>query len=415
MKPLISFSQANLYWAKLGLISFGGPAGQIALMHQELVERRQWLSEQQFLHALNFCMLLPGPEAQQLATYIGWLLHGRWGGIIAGSLFILPSLLLMLGLGYAYMQFGNLPIAQSLLWGIKPAVLALVAFAALRIGKKTLHHPSLFVIAVLALVSVALLHISFPLVILCAGIVGWLLRHRIEQKHSAILPHQLKRQAESGTWRSVGLVGLGIFFMAMTGLIVLFGLQHTLTHMAWFFTKSALLTFGGAYAVLPYISHAMVDQYQWISAAQMMDGLALGETTPGPLIMVISFVSFVVGWNQQLFGADALLSSALVASLVASFFTFLPSFVMVLMGAPLIEASHQHIHLKAPLTAISAAVVGVIVNLAIFFASHVFWHEGKLDELSIGLAIVAFIVLQKQKASPLLVILACALIGVTLK
>jgi chromate transporter len=412
MKTSISLSQACRYWAKLGLISFGGPAGQIALMHQELVDKRKWISEKQFLHALNFCMLLPGPEAQQLATYIGWLLHGRWGGIIAGTLFVLPAFILMLVLGYSYMMFGSLPVAQAILWGIKPAVVALVAFAALRIAKKTLHHRSLFLIAAMALISVAVFNISFPIVIFFAGLIGWLLRHQIEPQDSANSP-MLKSSSHSSShaWLSVGIIGLAIFAVGITSLLVIFGQHHVLTSMAWFFTKSALLTFGGAYAVLPYISHALVDQYQWLTPAQMIDGLALGETTPGPLIMVISFVSFVAGWNQHIFGTDALLASALAASAVATFFTFLPSFVMVLMGAPLIEASHQQLHLKAPLTGISAAVVGVIINLAIFFASHVFWHEHRLDYWSLALAIVAFIVLQKQKASPLVVILACALIG----
>ncbi len=412
MHNLISFRQALYYWLKLGLISFGGPAGQIAIMHHDLVEKRKWLSEQQFIHALNFCMLLPGPEAQQLAIYIGWLIHGKWGGIVAGTLFILPALLLMLGLGYGYMMYGTLPMVQSILWGIKPAVLALVLFAAYRIANKTLHHRLLKGIALFALIAVWQVHLSFPVVILMAGFAGWLLRHQLHQAVdlSALDIRHVQTNIQSSFIKTTLLSSL-IFISVISTLIWAFGAQHMLTQSAWFYTKSALLTFGGAYAVLPYIAHALVEQFQWISPAQMMDGLALGETTPGPLIMVISFVSFVAGWNQALFGSHDLLLSGVIASLVATFFTFLPSYVMVLLGAPLIQASGQQLHLKAPLSAISAAVVGVIMHLAIYFGHHVLWIAQGLDLYAMLLALLTFYLLQKQQASPLLVILACAGIG----
>lgn len=424
----ISFSEAVQYWLKLGFISFGGPAGQIAIMHQDLVERRQWISEQQFMHALNFCMLLPGPEAQQLAIYIGWLMHGKWGGIVAGTLFILPALLLMWLLGYSYMLYGSLPMAQSLLWGIKPAVVALVLFAAYRIAKKTLHHRALKIIALAALVAVGVAQIAFPWVILLAALLGWCLRHRLHQAVdlSALAVSKQAQPLRTSLLRTL-LVSSAIFVLAIGVLTWQFGAQSILVNSAWFYSKCALLTFGGAYAVLPYIADALVQQLQWLSPAQMMDGLALGETTPGPLIMVISFVSFVAGWNQAILspneGTQALLWAGLLSSSVATFFTFFPSYVMVLLGAPLIQASGQQIHLKAPLSAISAAVVGVIVNLALYFAKDVFlqaqsvasdpnvvsWH---IDFAALALSVLSFMLLKKHQASPLLVILACAGFGV---
>lgn len=424
----ISFSQALSYWLKLGFISFGGPAGQIAIMHQDLVERRQWLSEQQFMHALNFCMLLPGPEAQQLAIYIGWLMHGKWGGIVAGTLFILPSLLLMWLLGYSYMVYGGLPMAQALLWGIKPAVVALVLFAAYRIGKKTLQHTALKIIALAALVAVWMAHIAFPWVILLAALVGWLLRHRLHQAVdlSALAVSKQAQPLRTSLLRTLLVSGV-IFGLTIGWLLWQFGAQHMLVKSAWFYSKSAMLTFGGAYAVLPYIADALVQQLQWLSAAQMMDGLALGETTPGPLIMVISFVSFVAGWNQAVLspseGTQALLWAGLLSSSAATFFTFFPSYVMVLLGAPLIQASGQQIYLKAPLSAISAAVVGVIVNLALYFAKDVFFQQQSIasdpnviswhiDFAALALSLLSFMLLKKHQASPLYVILACAGLGV---
>ncbi len=387
----VSRAQAFAYWLKLGCISFGGPAGQIALMHAELVEKRRWISERRFLHALNFCMMLPGPEAQQLATYIGWLMHGRLGGLIAGGLFVLPSLLLLMLLSWLYLTYGQLPLVAGFLSGIKPAVVAIILFAAWRIAKRTLGNVWLIGIAISALLAIAALHTPFPFVILFAAIAGTLLqRYRpdalVVSAHKATASEShapalidddttLAHLASSSSLSAL-LVGIGLIALLLTTLFLALGFDHTLARMGLFFTQSALLTFGGAYAVLPYVVEHAVNQYHWLTAAQMLDGLALGETTPGPLIMIVAFVGFVGGWTHALFGADQLLAAGIAGACVATLFTFLPSFVFIFSGAPWIERSRGNLHLQAPLTAISEAVVGVIVNLGLYFGTHVFFLDG---------------------------------------
>ncbi|MDQ6684661.1 MAG: chromate efflux transporter, partial [Pseudomonadota bacterium] len=390
MRPLApSFGQACLYWLKLGFVSFGGPAGQIALMHAELVERRRWISESRFLHALNYCMLLPGPEAQQLATYIGWLMHRTWGGIVAGGLFVLPSLLILIALSWIYMAHGSIPAVAGVLHGIKPAVTAIVVFAAYRIGLRALRNRWLWGIAVAAFVAIFALRVPFPLIVLAAGLVGHL-GGRIVPGHFTIGGGHGKAEKSFGpawidddtpppahatfSWprfARVLVVFLLLWGLALGGLTALYGWEAVLTRMAWFFTKAALLTFGGAYAVLPYVYQGAVDDYRWLAPTQMIDGLALGETTPGPLIMVVSFVGFVGGWSRALFGPDALLAAGATAAAVVTFFTFLPSFLFILLGAPFIESTHGNLKFTAPLAGITAAVVGVIVSLAAFFTYHV--------------------------------------------
>jgi len=409
--PPVPLSRADAFrfWLKLGFISFGGPAGQIAVMHEELVERRRWISENRFLHALNYCMLLPGPEAQQLATYIGWLMHRTWGGIVAGGLFVLPSLFILVGLSWVYMAFGNVPVIAGLFYGIKPAVTALVVHAAYRIGSRTLKNGWLWGIAIAAFVAIFALQAPFPLIVLAAGLIGYFGGRHAPGQFTAGGGHGASRkdfgpalidddtptpQHARFTWarfRLVLLTFLGLWLVAIGGLALVFGWDAVLTQMAWFFTKAALLTFGGAYAVLPYVYQGAVDHYQWLTGPQMIDGLALGETTPGPLIMVVAFVGFVGGWTQAVFGADALFLAGTVAATVVTFFTFLPSFFFILLGAPFIETTHGNLKFTAPLTGITAAVVGVILNLATFFAYHVLWPQGlsgrfEWGSLVIGLA-----------------------------
>jgi len=392
--PAPSFWQAFAYWLKLGFISFGGPAGQIALMHEELVVRRRWISENRFLHALNYCMVLPGPEAQQLAIYIGWLLHRTWGGIVAGTLFVLPSLFILVALSWVYLAFGHVPVVAGVFYGIKPAVTALVVHAAWRIGSRALKNAWLWAIAAAAFVAIFALGTPFPLIVLTAGLAGHLGgrfapdRFRTGGGHgqaakgfgpALIDDHTPTPDHARFSWRrfrAVLGVCLGLWLAAIGALAAVWGWHATLTQMAWFFTKAALLTFGGAYAVLPYVYQGAVDHFQWLTAPQMIDGLALGETTPGPLIMVVSFVGFVGGWTRALFGSDALFLSGAAAAAVVTFFTFLPSFCFILLGAPFIESTHGQLKFTAPLTAITAAVVGVIVNLAVFFAYHVLWPQG---------------------------------------
>jgi chromate transporter len=429
----VSFKQALKYWLKLGFISFGGPAGQISMMHQELVEKRRWLSEKRFLHALNYTMVLPGPEAQQLATYIGWLMHGVWGGIAAGVLFVLPSLFILIALTWIYLAFGDVSAVAGVLYGIKPAVTAIVLFAAFRIGSKALTNNVLRVIAILAFLSIFTLHIPFPYIVLVAGIVGFLGSKIAKDKfqlgeHSSdkgnygialidddtpIPSHAKFKLSRFITYLLIGLlIGVAI----MLGLIITYGLEGTLTQMGVFFTKAALVTFGGAYAVLPYVYQGGVEQFSWLTGTQMMDGLALGETTPGPLIMVVSFVGFVGAWTKEIFGADALFLAGVAGASIATIFTFLPSFLFILLGAPMIEATRDDIKFTAPLSAITAAVVGVILNLATFFALHTFFPQGSnnsFEWFSAVIALTAFIALVKYKVSVVWVIGISSLIGLS--
>jgi len=433
--PPVSFAEALRFWLKLGFISFGGPAGQISVMHQELVERRHWISERRFLHALNYCMLLPGPEAQQLATYIGWLLHRTWGGIVAGGLFILPSLFILTGLSWIYMAYGDVPIVTGIFYGIKPAVTAIVVFAAFRIGSKALKNAWLWAMAAASFVGVFAFHAPFPAIVLAAGILGYVggrispehftvgTGHKTAETHyepAVIDDHTPVPRHARFSWPSFWMhlgVGLGLWVAAFGGLVAACGWEHTLAEMGWFFTKAALLTFGGAYAVLPYVYQGAVEHYQWLTPLQMIDGLALGETTPGPLIMVVTFVGFVGGWTKSLFGPDALPWAGIVAATVVTFFTFLPSFLFILIGGPLVESTHGDVTFTAPLTGITAAVVGVILNLALFFAYHVLWPEGFSGSIEwrLGLiGIAAFVALYRYKASILHVVGGCALLGMVL-
>ncbi|HSV71890.1 MAG TPA: chromate efflux transporter [Methylibium sp.] len=428
----VSFAEALRFWLKLGFISFGGPAGQIAIMHTELVERRRWISERRFLHALNYCMLLPGPEAQQLATYIGWLMHRTWGGIVAGALFVLPSLFILIALSWIYLRFGDVPVVAGLFYGIKPAVTALVLHAAHRIGTRALKHPALWVLAAAAFVAIFAFDAPFPAIVAAAALIGHFGGRHAPQVFAmggghgaakasygpALIDDDTPTPAHARFSRphlaKVLAVGLGLWGAAMAALVAAQGLQATLAQMGWFFTKAALLTFGGAYAVLPYVYQGAVEQHHWLSAPQMIDGLALGETTPGPLIMVVAFVGFVGGWAKAVLGPDALFLGAALAAGVATFFTFLPSFVFILAGGPAVEATHGRLGYTAPLTAITAAVVGVIVNLALFFAYHVLWPQGfggRFDGVSALIAVAAAVALFRFKVGVMPLLGACAAAG----
>jgi len=428
----VSLLEALAYWLKLGFISFGGPAGQISMMHQELVERRRWISEHRFLHALNYTMVLPGPEAQQLATYIGWLMHGVKGGLIAGILFVLPSLFILIALTWIYLEYGNTQIVAGVLYGVKPAVTAIVLFAAYRIGSRALKNNVLRAMALLAFIAIFFFHIPFPIIVLAAGVLGFIGSKVTPQYFSGSL-HSSEVHDSYGpalidddtpapshikfNWARLIIfiaAGVAIWVGVMMLLFFKYGWDHTLTQMSLFFSKAALVTFGGAYAVLPYVYQGGVDQFQWLTGTQMIDGLALGETTPGPLIMVVTFVGFVGGWTKELFGPEMLLLAGIAAACVATFFTFLPSFLFIFIGGPVIEATREDLHFTAPLLGITAAVVGVVVNLAIFFAYHVLLpagFEGKFDWVSMLIGFVAFIALFKFRIDIVKVIVGCAIFG----
>ncbi|MBZ9667649.1 chromate efflux transporter [Pseudomonas sp. LMG 31766] len=427
----VSLLQAFWFWLKLGLISFGGPAGQISIMHQELVEKRRWLSERRFLHALNYCMLLPGPEAQQLATYIGWLMHRTWGGVIAGALFVLPSLLILIVLSWVYLVFGDVPLVAGIFYGIKPAVTAIVVQAAWRIGGRVLKNAWLCAIATAAFVAIFALQLPFPLIVLGAALVGYI-GGRLAPQHFAVgaghgeaggahapaliddgtrLAHTHFRSSRLAL---ILLVGAVLWLLPMGLLTLAFGWQGTLTQMGWFFTKAALLTFGGAYAVLPYVYQGAIEHYGWLTPRQMIDGLALGETTPGPLIMVVAFVAFVGAYGQPVFGGDSAFASGALAAVLVTWFTFLPSFLFILAGGPLVESTHGQLKFTAPLTGITAAVVGVILNLALFFGYHVLWPEGfggTFDWVSALITLGAGVALLGFKRGVIETIAGCAAVG----
>ena len=428
----VGFWEALRFWLKLGFISFGGPAGQIAIMHTELVERRRWISEKRFLHALNYCMLLPGPEAQQLATYIGWLMHRTRGGLVAGALFVLPSLFILIALSWIYIAFGEMPLVAGLFYGIKPAVTALVVHAAHRIGSRALKNGWLWGIAGAAFVAIFALDAPFPLIVLLAAVIGHFGGRHVPQVFVVDGGHGVAKQSygpalidddtptpgharfKRSRLVQVLVIGLSLWLSAMALLVAAYGFEGALTQMGWFFTKAALLTFGGAYAVLPYVYQGAVEQHQWLSGTQMIDGLALGETTPGPLIMVVAFVGFIGGWTKQVFGPDALFLAGAAAASVVTFFTFLPSFIFILAGGPVIESTHGNLKFTAPLTAITAAVVGVILNLAMFFAYHVLWPKGfagPFDWISALIALGATVALFRFKMGVMPLLAICALIG----
>ena len=432
----LTLAEASRFWFKLGWVSFGGPAGQIALLHRELVERRRWLSERRYLHALNYCMLLPGPEAMQLATYLGWLMHGVPGGLIAGGLFVIPSVFVLTALASVYALWGQLSLLASVFAVLKPAVLAIVLMAAWRIGRRTLRTPLLVALAIAGFLALAAFNLPYPIVVIAAGLIGLIAARLRPALLLASRPHgaaAAKDAADPGDalhddhtespeharlsrrrFAFTLLIWAMALLVPLAALVVAGGWNGSLALMARFFTRVALLSFGGAYAVLPYVAQGAVEHFGWLSAPQMLDGLALGETTPGPLIMVVAFVGFMGGWNQALAAGASPWLPALAAVLVTVWFTFLPSFGFILAGAPLVEATRGDLRLGAPLSAITAVVVGVIASLALFFAGPVLFSNGVFQPWA-GLVVIAALIAQlKLRWNVLQVIGAAAGLGVAL-
>ncbi len=427
----VTLGEAFKYWLKLGFISFGGPAGQISMMHQELVEKRRWISEHRYLHALNYCMLLPGPEATQLAIYVAWLMHGILGGVIAGVLFFLPSFFLLSLLAGIYLAWGDVPLVQGIFYGIKPAVVAVVLFAAWRIGSRALKNEVLWGMAALAFIGIFVFDIGFPWIVLAAAILGAIGGKLMPAKFKgggghgasnkeygpAIIDDDTPTPAHAKfSWTRLAVKLVVFVLIWLAAMLVLRG-DQALSEMGMFFTKAAFLTIGGAYAVLPYVYQGGVEHFGWLTGPQMMDGLALGETTPGPLIMIVTWVGYLGGVAKEVFGNSV--SAGLAGAAVATFFTFLPSFLFILVGGPLVEATRNELKFTAPLTGITAAVVGVVLNLAAFFAWHTFWPQATMDAPFSGtfewfpviVAIAAFVALWKYKADIMKVIGVCAMLG----
>ena len=423
-----SFAEAFRFWLKLGFISFGGPSGQIAIMHAELVEKRRWISEARFLHALNYCMLLPGPEAQQLAIYVGWLLHKTPGGLVAGILFVLPSMFILWALSYVYVAFGNVGWVAAVFYGLKPAVLAIVASAVIRIGQRALKNVVMWTIAVSAFAAIYFFKVPFPVIIFTSGLIGLIGGKLWKDKFFVFSAHGSEGDSVvSDTDASpehtrpsfaraikVCAVGLLCWWLPILLLGICLGWTHTLSREAMFFSKAAMITFGGAYAVLPYVSQQAVENYQWLSAGQMLDGLGLAETTPGPLIMVLQFVGFLGGWNHP--GQLSPLVAATLGAVITTWTTFAPCFLWIFLGAPHIEQLRGNVKLTTALSAITAAVVGVILNLAVWFGLHVLLpREHHIDCFAIAVAVVCFVGLQKWKWSVVPVVFGAAIAGVVFR
>jgi chromate transporter len=375
--PAPSFAEALAVWARIGVLSFGGPAGQIALMHRMLVEERKWIEEEKFLPALNFCMLLPGPEAMQLATYVGWRLHGVKGGLAAGLLFVLPGAAVVLVLSILYALFGNLPTVEAVFIGIKAAVLAIVVEALLRVSRRALHGATDIAIAAAAFVGIFFLKVPFPVIVIAAALVGFL--RGLDRSGSRPAPVFSPVKISAATTARTVAIWLAIWMAPLIVVAALFGSGHVLAQLALFFSKLAVVTFGGAYAVLAYMAQAAVEHYGWLDAGEMLDGLGLAETTPGPLILVTEFVGFLAGF--RLGGAPPILFGILGA-IVTLWATFAPCFLWIFAGAPYVERLNSDPRLSSALRAVTAAVVGVILNLAVWFALHVVF--GKMTEWSIG-------------------------------
>lgn len=440
----VPFGEALRFWTKLGWISFGGPAGQIAIMHREVVERRRWMSEERFLHALNYCMMLPGPEAQQLATYIGWLMHRTWGGIVAGLLFVLPSVFILLLLSYVYAAYGETSLVANLLAGFKPVVVAIVVEAVIRIGGRALRRRAHILIAVAAFVAIYFLSVPFPLIVLGAALAG-LAGARLWPQ--AFLPSENRNDDEGraagdeskaassepvapvidddapppahtlpSRTRAVAVIATAalLWLLPLGALAAWRGAQSLYVNEYLFFTKAAFVTFGGAYAVLAYVTQTVTSApYNWLTHAQAVDGLALAETTPGPLIMVLQFVGFMAAWNNPLPGLSPA-ASGVVGALVTTYATFLPCFVFILVGAPYVEVVRGDRRLTGALTGVTAAVVGVILNLALVFGAAVVWprgYEGGTEWFAVVLSAAAFIALYFFRLEVLLVVVAGGAIG----
>ena len=432
----VTFRAALMVWLKIGCINFGGPAGQIALMHKMLVEERKWLCESRFLHALNYCMLLPGPEAQQLAVYIGWLMHKTWGGLVAGVLFVLPGFLLMLGISILYVSYGELAWMQGLLFGMQAATLAVVLEALLRLGKRALKQRWLVLISALAFVAIFAFAVPFPLIIIGAAVVGLIFAkfapHALAITASGPLEAIAPAQAKPSLRRLCAVLGVGLFLWATPVLFLLLylGLNNVFTQEALFFSKMSVVTFGGAYAVLAYVSQQAVQHYGWLSPAEMVQGLALAETTPGPLILVLTYVGFLGAYRSP-GGLDPMFAGILGATL-STWVTFVPCFLWIFLGAPYIERLRGNRWLNAALNVITASVVGVIANLSLWFALHVcfrevgVWRGGmglavpmpslhSVDLAAVLLSVIALLAMFRFHVGLMRTLFLCALLGLVFK
>jgi chromate transporter len=429
-----SFREALKFWMKLGFISFGGPAGQIAIMHEFLVEKKKWISDSKFLHALNYCMLLPGPEAQQLSIYTGWMLHGIKGGVVAGVLFVLPAMIILCALSIIYVLTGSNPWIVALFEGLKPAVIAIVILALYKIGKKSLQTYFHYFMALAAFICIFFLHISFPIIILASITLAWILQKTFPD----LLNPSTKAKAETeldetsfvinkytviedsgfnpGRFWTLIITGLLLWILPVSLFFFLSGDFSFWKTLTLFFTQAAFVTFGGAYAVLPYVAQVSVDQLMWLTKLQMMDGLALGETTPGPLIIVLSFVGFMAGYNH--FEHNIILS--ILALLMATFYTFLPSFLFILAGAPLIERTRENEQVRKLLQLVSAAVVGVVLNLTIYLAQSVIFNSqvpdwNELNYIALTWIVISIVALHNFKINMIVWIGISGLFGLGLK
>jgi chromate transporter len=413
--PAPSFREALLFWIKLGFISFGGPAGQIAIMHRELVDRRKWIEESRFLHALNFCMLLPGPEATQLAAYCGWMLHGVRGALAAGILFILPAIGILWGLSWIYMAYGAVPAVAAIFHGLKAGVLAIVAVALLKVGRRALKTSLAWGLAAISFVSLFFLHLPFPLIVFGALLIGFVGGRWVPSQFGGASSDAYVRRitVENVDWRSTlrtAVIGAMVWFTPIIVVGIWLGWDSTLAQLGWFFSKAAVVTFGGAYAVLPYVGQQAVENYQWLDAGQMLDGLAFAETTPGPLIMIVQFVGFVAAWQHN--GGFSQLDSATLGAMITTWVTFVPTYLFIILGAPYVEQAYNDVRLKAALSAVTAAVVGVILNLTVWFGVHVLFPDtGGVDGFILFASVTAFVAMQWGKLDMMVVILSCGLLG----
>ncbi len=414
-----TFGEAARFWIKLGFINFGGPTGQIAIMQTELVDRRRWISSNHFLQILNYCMLLPGPEAMQLATYVGWLLHRIPGGLMAGSFFVIPSIFIMLGLSYVYAAYGSVPWIAALFYGLKPAVLAIVASATISIGSRALRHPVKYVIAAASFGALFFFKVPFPLVILTAAMIGLIgvrlfpeigaVGGQAGEKPPASIPLPEHIHPSLGHALRVTAACLACWIIPLVALGLWRGSDDVLLREGIFFSKAAVVTFGGAYAVLPYVAQQAVEQFHWLTPAQMIDGLGLAETLPGPLIKVLQFVGFMAGWHQA---GDLGLWGAILGALTATYFTFMPCFLWIFLGAPYIEQIRRNRTLNGAMGAITAAVVGVVLNLAVWFGLNVLFPANHgIDWFALGVTVISFISLQKFKLDIIPVVAGAAGLG----
>lgn len=418
-KEVVPFWEAFRFWLKLGFIGFGGPAGQFSIMYNELVENRKWISGERFFHALNYCMIFPGPEAQRLSVYLGWLMHGIKGGVIAGLFFIIPSMIIMSALSWLYLTYGSLDVVSAFLYGIKPAIVAVVVYAVLRIGQKAFKNRFSIILAISAFTGFYFLKLPFPLIILSAGLIGFIVSYLKPDIYARSGASETERASQPFETRSLIKKGLSKLIIAIifwvTPFIVIsfwFPSSNIFADIGLFFTKVALLSFGGAYAVLPYVAQNAVESYGWISPEQMIDSLALGELTPGPLIKIVAFVGFLGVWQTTDFG----LLGALIGGILATYYVFLPSFFIVLIGAPINEVTRGITKLSAIMFSITAAVVGIILSLAIYFGSQVIILEStKIDLFALFTAIAAFFGLWRLRLNIVYAVLGGGLSGMIYK